>query len=103
MSMTFSMNTLSFDSLKVLTRHGLSPCAAHIRCALLELNPTALGGFAQLTLWWWQPNTVMIPGHDVPMVLGEEEVPQYIGTREPAISAWFGEHLETTTLFELSQ
>jgi N-acyl homoserine lactone hydrolase len=46
---------------------------------------------------------VMILGHDVPMVLGEEEVPQYIGTREPAISAWFGEHLETTTLFELSQ
>jgi hypothetical protein len=103
MSVTFSTNSLSFDSLKVLTRRGLSSCVAHIRCTLLELSPTALGGFAQLTLWRRRPNTVMIPGHDVPMVLGEEEVPQHMGTREAAISAWFGEHLETTTLFELSQ
>jgi N-acyl homoserine lactone hydrolase len=36
----------------------------------------------------------------MPMVL-EGGQPKYIGERQAAVSAWFGEDLETTTLFEL--
>lgn len=51
-------------------------------------------------LWRERPGTVLVPGHDVPMVL-EDGQPRYVGTREAAISAWFGDDLETTTVFEL--
>ena len=42
-----------------------------------------------------------MPGHDVPMVL-ENGNPKYIDKREAAISAWFGDDMETTTLFKLT-
>jgi N-acyl homoserine lactone hydrolase len=51
-------------------------------------------------LWHRRPGTVLVPGHDMPMVL-EGGQPKYIGERQAAVSAWFGEDLETTTLFEL--
>jgi N-acyl homoserine lactone hydrolase len=51
-------------------------------------------------LWRQRPGTVLVPGHDMPMVLEHGE-PRYIGERQAAISAWFGEDLESTTLFEL--
>ncbi|MBV9734546.1 MAG: MBL fold metallo-hydrolase [Acidisphaera sp.] len=51
-------------------------------------------------LWRQRHGTVLVPGHDVPMVLENDE-PKYIGVREAAISAWFGDDLDTTTLFEL--
>jgi len=51
-------------------------------------------------LWRERPGTVLVPGHDMPMVLEKGE-PKYIGERQAAISAWFGEDLESTTLFEL--
>jgi hypothetical protein len=35
MSCTFSANRLSFDSLKVFTRCGLSSCAFQMRCTLV--------------------------------------------------------------------
>jgi N-acyl homoserine lactone hydrolase len=52
-------------------------------------------------LWTRRPNTLLVPGHDVPMVL-EEGRPAYIGKREAAITAWFADDLEKTTLFELA-
>jgi len=51
-------------------------------------------------LWRRRPGTILVPGHDMPMVLEDDE-PQYVGERQAAISAWFGEYLETTTQFEL--
>ena len=42
-----------------------------------------------------------VPGHDVPMVLEDDQV-KYLGTREAAIKAWFGDGLDKTTLFELT-
>jgi glyoxylase-like metal-dependent hydrolase (beta-lactamase superfamily II) len=51
-------------------------------------------------LWRQRPGTVLVPGHDVPMVL-EAGRPRYIEGRRAGITAWFGETLETTTLFEL--
>lgn len=52
-------------------------------------------------LWRRRPGTVMIPGHDVPMVL-DGEVPRYISERDAAIQAWFGEGLDQVTLFQLT-
>jgi glyoxylase-like metal-dependent hydrolase (beta-lactamase superfamily II) len=52
------------------------------------------------TLWAARPGSLLVPGHDVPMVL-EDGRPRYVGKREAAVSAWFGEDLETTKLFQL--
>ena len=52
-------------------------------------------------LWKRRPGSVMVPGHDVPMVL-DNDVPKYLGTREAGIKAWFGDGLDKTTLFELT-
>src|SRR6185369_5804940 len=40
-SCTLAANFGSFDSLKVLTRCGLRPCAAQMRCTLRWLTPAA--------------------------------------------------------------
>ena len=52
-------------------------------------------------LWRRRPGTVVIPGHDLPM-LQEAGAVRYIGEREAAISAWFGDGLEQTTLIQLT-
>ena len=51
-------------------------------------------------LWQQRPGTVLIPGHDLPM-LQEAGVTRYIGTREAAIRAWYGDDMETTTTIDL--
>ncbi|MGH7112439.1 MAG: MBL fold metallo-hydrolase, partial [Stellaceae bacterium] len=52
-------------------------------------------------LWRRREGTILIAGHDVPMRL-ENDGPVYIGAREAAISAWFEDDLERTTLFALT-
>jgi N-acyl homoserine lactone hydrolase len=51
-------------------------------------------------LWRKKPGTVLLPGHDLPMVL-ENDQPKYLDVRKGAISAWYGETLEQTTLISL--
>ena len=51
-------------------------------------------------LWTRRPDTILVPGHDVPMVL-ENCHPTYIEARRAGITAWFDDDLEQTTLFEL--
>ncbi|MBT3334575.1 MAG: hypothetical protein HN394_23980, partial [Rhodospirillaceae bacterium] len=41
-----------------------------------------------------------VPGHDLPMLL-EGGAPRYLGTREAAIRAWYGEDLNQTTVISL--
>ncbi len=53
------------------------------------------------SLWRKRPGNIVVPGHDVPMVL-ENGQTKYIDKREAAISAWFGDYMETTTLFKLT-
>jgi N-acyl homoserine lactone hydrolase len=53
------------------------------------------------TLWRKRSGNIVVPGHDVPMVL-ENGQTKYIDKREAAISAWFGDDMETTTLFKLT-
>jgi glyoxylase-like metal-dependent hydrolase (beta-lactamase superfamily II) len=54
-----------------------------------------------LTLWGRRPGTIVVPGHDIPMVQKDGRV-EYLGKREAAIKAWFGDDLETTTSIELT-
>ncbi len=51
-------------------------------------------------LWRDRPGTVVIPGHDLPMVQ-DGGVVSYIGERKAAISAWYGDDMEQTTLIQL--
>ena len=51
-------------------------------------------------LWRRRAGTVLIPGHDLPM-LQDGGVTRYIGTREAAILVWAGDDMETTTLIDL--
>ena len=51
--------------------------------------------------WRKRPGTVLVPGHDVPMVLENGE-PKYIGTREGSVSAWLGESLDQLKVYSLT-
>ena len=53
------------------------------------------------TLWRQRPCNIVVPGHDLPMVL-ENGQTKYIDKREAAISAWYGDDMQKTTLFELT-
>jgi glyoxylase-like metal-dependent hydrolase (beta-lactamase superfamily II) len=52
------------------------------------------------TLWRRRPGSIVVPGHDIPMVLKDGR-PDYLGPRQAAIKAWFGDDLETMTTIEL--
>ena len=52
-------------------------------------------------MWARRPGTLLVPGHDLPMVLRDGR-PEFVGRREAAITAWYGDDLETTTRFELT-
>jgi glyoxylase-like metal-dependent hydrolase (beta-lactamase superfamily II) len=51
-------------------------------------------------LWRQRPGTLLVPGHDLPMVLQDGQ-PVFVGKREAAIESWFEDALEKTTRFEL--
>jgi N-acyl homoserine lactone hydrolase len=53
-------------------------------------------------LWRRRPGNILVPGHDLPMMAQEDGRIKYLGKREAAIKAWFGEDLETTTSFDLT-
>jgi N-acyl homoserine lactone hydrolase len=53
------------------------------------------------SLWREAHGTIVVPGHDLAMQLDGRGRPQYLGKRQAAISAWFGEDLENTTLIDL--
>jgi len=52
-------------------------------------------------LWQHKPGTVVIPGHDVPMVLQDGE-PVYIADRQGGIAAWFDTTLDQTKIFDIT-
>ncbi|MBS0640583.1 MAG: MBL fold metallo-hydrolase [Acetobacteraceae bacterium] len=52
------------------------------------------------TLWRQRPGTLLVPGHDLPMLLQDGQ-PQFVGKRQAAIESWFDDSLERTTRFEL--
>ena len=50
--------------------------------------------------WSKKPSSILVPGHDLPMILDQGE-PRYLGQREAAIRAWYGEDLNETTVISL--
>jgi N-acyl homoserine lactone hydrolase len=52
-------------------------------------------------LWRRRPGSILVPGHDLPMTQ-ENGACCYIGEREAAITAWFGDDIETLTSFQLT-
>lgn len=51
--------------------------------------------------WRKKPGTIVIPGHDTPMVLRDGN-PAFIGKLEASIKSWTGDDMESTTLFTLT-
>ena len=50
---------------------------------------------------WRRPGSIVIPGHDVPMTQEGGRI-AYVGKREAAVKAWYGDDMETTTLIDLT-
>jgi glyoxylase-like metal-dependent hydrolase (beta-lactamase superfamily II) len=53
-------------------------------------------------MWKRRPGSVVVPGHDLPMTLENGE-PRYMGKREAAITAWYGDDLATKTMYDLTK
>jgi len=51
--------------------------------------------------WRRKSGTLVVPGHDLPMTQDGGKI-SYLGTREAAISCWYGEDMETTTSYSLT-
>ena len=54
------------------------------------------------SLWRAKTGSVLVPGHDAPMVL-EGGVPKYVAALDAGITAWFGEDLGTLTRYDLTK
>ena len=52
-------------------------------------------------LWRAHPGTLLVPGHDLCMVLDDTGQIQYQGERRAGIDAWFSESLSRTTRIDL--
>ena len=52
------------------------------------------------SFWSRRPGSVLVPGHDLPMVQDAGKV-RYLGKREAAIRAWYSEDLNQTTVISL--
>jgi hypothetical protein len=46
---------------------------------------------------------VLLPGHDLPLVLDPAGRPAPVGRRELTVEAWFGDSLEERTVFDLTE
>jgi glyoxylase-like metal-dependent hydrolase (beta-lactamase superfamily II) len=51
--------------------------------------------------WRRKTGSLVVPGHDLPMTQEGGRI-SYLGTREAAISCWYGDDMETTTTFKLT-
>jgi N-acyl homoserine lactone hydrolase len=73
------------------------------RTADMTYDPAVTRATIEMIWEFWRrrAGTVLVPGHDMPMVL-DGGTPKYLGKREAAITAWYGDDMETTTLFNLT-
>jgi N-acyl homoserine lactone hydrolase len=55
-----------------------------------------------LELWRDRSDTLLVPGHDVPMRLTTNG-PEYAGVRTAQIQSWFGDDVDSTTDFDLTK
>jgi N-acyl homoserine lactone hydrolase len=54
-------------------------------------------------IWKQRADNLLIPGHDLTMVLDSEGNPQYVGKREAAIRVWFTETVEQSDVIDLTR
>lgn len=54
------------------------------------------------SFWKKRPGNLLIPGHDLSMVLDDHGQPSYLGEREAAIRVWFTERIEHSDLIDLT-
>ncbi len=54
-------------------------------------------------VWRKRPCAVLLPGHDLPLVLDPAGRPAPVGRRELTVEAWFGDSLEERTVFDLTE
>lgn len=52
-------------------------------------------------IWRATPGSILVPGHDLSMVLDHAGVPQYVGERKARVAAWFGETLADETVIDM--
>jgi N-acyl homoserine lactone hydrolase len=52
-------------------------------------------------LWEATPGAVLVPGHDLPMRVGPDGRPEYVGRRDAGVEAWFDADLADMTRFAL--
>ncbi|ANC42937.1 MBL fold metallo-hydrolase [Pandoraea pnomenusa] len=52
-------------------------------------------------IWRAAPGTILVPGHDLSMVLDHAGKPQYTAERQGQIAAWFGETLAEQSIIDL--
>lgn len=73
------------------------------RCADMTCCPRdSAVSFDAVWSWWsWRTGSVLIPGHDLPLIL-DGGVCRYLGSRSAAISAWFGDDLASRTIIDLT-
>ena len=55
------------------------------------------------SVWRQVPGTVLIPGHDLSMILDAKGQPQYLGERKAGIAAWFSESIHKMHTFDLGE
>ena len=72
------------------------------RAADMTYDPTVTRASIDAIWAFWsrRPGNILMPGHDLPMVQ-DNGVPRYLGKREAAIRAWYGENLNETTVISL--
>ena len=52
--------------------------------------------------WRQRPGNLLIPGHDLSMVLDDKDQPCYLGEREASMRVWFSESIEHSDLIDLT-
>ncbi|WNJ91556.1 MBL fold metallo-hydrolase [Bosea sp. 685] len=52
--------------------------------------------------WCERPGTVVVPGHDLPMILDDDK-PRYLGKRTASIRAWFGKDMASQSEIDLTE
>jgi N-acyl homoserine lactone hydrolase len=74
------------------------------RAADMSYDPSVTAASIEMLckLWRSRPGNILIPGHDVPMVLEADGTTRYVGERDAAITGWFGDSIEQTTVFRLT-
>lgn len=53
--------------------------------------------------WHRRPGSILVPGHDLPMMIGEDGGIKSLGKREASIKAFYGDDIETPTVFDITR